>query len=92
MDKINGIQYYLLIFLLPIVLITQATWIFRDAQKRGENKWLWGLLGLLNVPTNLIIYLLVTRKFIKTKVCQSCKKRIRAGFKFCPHCGDKQDG
>lgn len=44
---------------LAILLILQAAWIFRDAKRRGYNPWLWGALGLLNVPSSLIIYLLV---------------------------------
>jgi hypothetical protein len=48
--------------LLAVLLFGQALWIFVDARKRGENAWLWGLLGLLNVPSSLIIYLLVTRR------------------------------
>lgn len=47
---------------LAILLLAQALWIFFDAEKRGENRWLWGLLGLLNVPSSLIVYLLVTRR------------------------------
>lgn len=46
---------------LAVLLFSQALWIFFDARKRGENPWLWGLLGLLNVPSSLIVYLLVTR-------------------------------
>ena len=53
--------------LLGAVLLTQATWIFIDAKKRGEMAWLWGLLGLLNVPTSLIVYLLVTRRHSRSK-------------------------
>ncbi len=49
-------------YLLVAVLFCQALWIFTDARKRGENAWLWGLLGLLNVPSSLIVYLLVTRR------------------------------
>lgn len=48
--------------LIAILLLTQALWIFHDARKRGENAWFWGLLGLLNVPSSLIVYLLVTRR------------------------------
>jgi len=50
-----------LIFGIPLLLI-QAIWIFFDAKKRKDKYfWLWGLFGLLNVPSSLIIYLLVTR-------------------------------
>lgn len=54
-----------LLVLLGIILFSQATWIFIDAKKRGEMAWLWGLLGLLNIPTSLIVYLLVTRRCLK---------------------------
>lgn len=44
------------------LLFIQAMFIFFDARKRGEKHfWLWGLFGLINVPSSLIIYLLVTR-------------------------------
>lgn len=47
--------------LTPILLI-QSLWIFYDAKKRKEKYyWLWGLFGLLNVPSSLLVYLLVTR-------------------------------
>lgn len=55
-----------LYILLAVLLFSQALWIFHDARKRGENHWLWGLLGLLNVPSSLIVYLLVTRRNKKT--------------------------
>ncbi len=50
--------FWLLIFSL---LLAQAIWVYLDAQKRGHNKWLWGLFCLLNVPTNGLVYLFVTR-------------------------------
>lgn len=48
--------------LIALLLLTQSLWIFHDARKRGENAWLWGLLGLLNIPSSLLVYLLVTRR------------------------------
>lgn len=51
----------ILCILVPILLI-QSAWIFYDSRKRKEKYyWLWGIFGLLNVPSSLIIYLLVTR-------------------------------
>lgn len=38
------------------LLLAQGIFIFRDAQKRGAKAWLWGLYGLTNVPSVLIIY------------------------------------
>ena len=51
-----------LILLVAIILLCQGTWIFIDARKRNEIAWLWGLLGLVNCPTSLLVYLLVTRR------------------------------
>lgn len=52
----------LFLFLALPLLLAQATWIFWDARKRGEKYyWLWGIFGLMSVPGNLIIYLIVTR-------------------------------
>ncbi|HEY9062923.1 MAG TPA: hypothetical protein VIO64_20865 [Pseudobacteroides sp.] len=70
-----------------ILLFIQGAWIFNDASKRGENKWIWGFFGLLNVPSNLIIYLIVTRVWAKACPCQICGKKFRNNYKYCPHCG-----
>ena len=54
-----------LILVFPILLV-QGIWIFKDAKKRGEkNYWLWGLFGILNTPSNLLIYLFMTRVISK---------------------------
>ncbi len=59
---------YILIFVFLPIAIVQGLWIFQDAKKRGEKYyWLWGLFGILNVPSNLLIYLIVTRVIIKNK-------------------------
>lgn len=54
-----------------IILIIQGTWVFRDARKRGNKYyWFWGLLCSINIPTNLILYLIV-RKIIEKKKINS---------------------
>lgn len=53
--------------LLGALLGAQAYWIFNDAKRRGYNPWLWGAFGLLNVPSSLIVYLLVVRSRETTK-------------------------
>ena len=83
-------KYYFLVPIVIALLIIQAVWIFVDAKKRGENHWLWGLFGLLNVPTSLIIYLIVTRN--KRIKCPSCGQGINKGYKRCPHCGEQLQG
>jgi hypothetical protein len=76
--------------LLAAILLTQALWIFLDAAKRGEKKFLWGFFGLLNFPSSLIVYLLVTRSLGKTKTCSGCGRRIGEKSRFCPECGKNQ--
>ncbi len=76
--------------LLAVLLLAQATWIYLDAARRGERKLLWGLFGLCNIPSSLIVYLLVTRSLEKMKRCPSCGARIGEKARFCPECGAKQ--
>lgn len=45
-----------------LLLLSQGTWMFLDAKKRGHNYWLWGTLGLIQFPTYLLIYLIFARK------------------------------
>ncbi len=56
-----GIPAYAWVVLV-VLLVSQACWIFRDARRRGYNPWLWGAFGLLNVPSSLVVYLLVVRE------------------------------
>lgn len=74
---------------LGALLVAQATWIFRDARQSGESyAWLWGLFGLVNVPSSLIIYVLVTRRG-ETR-CTQCGKPFARACQICPHCGSKK--
>ncbi len=72
--------------LLGTLVVVQATWIFRDARRRGEvYAWLWGLFGLVNVPSSLIVYILVTRR--GNTRCAKCRKAIPRESRTCPYCG-----
>ncbi len=79
---------WLLIF---IILTSQGLWVFNDARKKGLNRWIWGLFCLMNTPTNLIIYLLVSRAIQKESQCMSCGKKISGNYSYCPYCGEKQE-
>ncbi|MNE85697.1 Negative regulatory protein YxlD [compost metagenome] len=46
------------LILIALLLLAQSTWMFIDARKRGRRAWLWGLWGVLNCPSPLIVYLL----------------------------------
>lgn len=61
-------EMVLVMSILTPILLIQSLWIFYDAKKRKEKYyWLWGLFGLLNVPSSLLVYLLVTRVIGKEK-------------------------
>lgn len=60
----NTVLIIALAIVIPIVIV-QGFWVFRDARKRGDRfYWLWGIFCLLNTPSNLIVYLIVTRIII----------------------------
>ncbi len=88
-EELSVIPWWAWLFIITL-LTAQGLWIFNDAPKRGMNRWIWGLFGLLNSPTNLVIYLLVSRVILKATLCESCGKKISGNFTYCPHCGEKQ--
>jgi len=51
--------------LLGVLLLSESTWLFRNAQKHSKYPWLWGLWGLTSFPTPLVVYLIVVRKIFK---------------------------
>jgi hypothetical protein len=54
--------------IIAVLLLSQGIFIFQDAQKRGAKAWLWGLYGLTQVPTPLIVYYFcVIRKYKKKR-------------------------
>ncbi|QAA34498.1 hypothetical protein [Clostridium manihotivorum] len=56
-----------IIFLIILVVI-QGTLIFRDAIKdKVPNPWLWGIIGLLNIPSSAIVYLVYKKLYFKRK-------------------------
>ncbi|EQB89303.1 hypothetical protein M918_20885 [Clostridium sp. BL8] len=64
----NSTLKYFLIFILIVALLIQGTWVFKDARKKNiRYYWFWGLICLLNIPTNLIIYLIVRHYKQKSK-------------------------
>lgn len=58
---------YLIAIILVLVSI-QGTLIFRDAIKNNiPNPWIWGIQGLMNIPTSTIIYLVFKKIYLKRK-------------------------
>ena len=83
----TNFQTLLFIIIAVPLLLIQGLWMFFDARKKGESYyWLWGILGLLNFPTPIIIYLIVTR--IKQSKCKNCSQVVGKEYKTCPNCGE----
>lgn len=56
----DGMTLAVLIFV-PILLLCQSTWLFKDARKRSKYPWFWGVWGLIQFPMPLIFYWIVVR-------------------------------
>ncbi len=81
----------LFFFVLSIVI---AAWVFNDAEKRGMNGWLWGLLVFFANIIGLVVYLLARNEGIPARpitreACSQCGRPLQPDFLACPYCGAK---
>lgn len=60
MNELKELPLWFFVIIVPILLL-QGTWMFIDASKRGKWRWFWGIWGLMNVPTPILIYLFFVR-------------------------------
>lgn len=74
------------LILVLLLLFIQSLWLFFNASKKGQNKWLWGFIGLLNFPSALIIYLIVTEILNKKIICPNCLYAINENSLYCSYC------
>jgi hypothetical protein len=63
--EMTPIQLGLLLPAVAAILLTQSIFLFTNARKHGHNHWLWGILGLIQAPVPLLIYLFFVRKIYK---------------------------
>ncbi|SDB83788.1 hypothetical protein [Shouchella lonarensis] len=47
---------------IPLLLLAQGVWLFMDASKHGRHPWLWGVLGLVQLPLPILVYYFFVRK------------------------------
>ncbi|WP_080847582.1 sigma-Y antisigma factor component [Cytobacillus gottheilii] len=45
-----------------VILICQSIYLFRDARKNGHNYWFWGIIGMIQAPMPLLVYLFFIKK------------------------------
>jgi hypothetical protein len=57
----------LLLSLVAVILLSQSIFLFTNARKNGHNYWLWGILGLIQAPMPLLIYLVFARRIFQRK-------------------------
>ncbi|WP_108671948.1 sigma-Y antisigma factor component [Peribacillus acanthi] len=48
-----------------VILLAQSIFLFIDARKHGHNYWFWGIVGLIQAPMPILIYMLLIRKVYK---------------------------
>lgn len=87
-----------------IIQFLLAIWVGFDANKRGMNGLLWGLLVLFTFIVGLLVYLIVCQSpwgrngnganvaaavpAAASKTCGKCGKQVEESFRICPYCGD----
>jgi len=78
-----------------IIAIAIGVWMYRDAERRGENGALWLIIGLVGGIIGLIIWFIVRpdvgakkkRQQPGERHCPSCGRAIPFDAKVCPYCG-----
>lgn len=56
-----------LLIVIAIFLLSQSIFLFTNARKYGHNYWLWGIVGLIQVPMPTLVYLVFVRKVWRNK-------------------------
>lgn len=77
---------YILIFLIIFAIYGSiAIFVYKDAPKRGMNRWMWMTIATF-VPNfiGIIIYFIVRSN--SASRCPHCGKGIRTDFDVCPYC------
>jgi hypothetical protein len=85
---------FILSLLFLALWIAVIVWVYRDAEKRGMNGFLWALLVFIGNLLALIIYLIVRFEGKPENgipaagcSCPSCGRPVSSGYSYCPFCG-----
>ncbi len=85
-----------------VVQLVLAVWVGIDANRRGMNGFLWGLLVFFTCVVGLLVYLIVAQTTAPARAiaggapdpaalpeakCGSCGAAVRPDFRVCPYCG-----
>jgi len=77
-----------------VAYILIAYWVYKDANKRGENGMLWALLVVVGGLIVIIIWFVIRppiggKKTSSDRRCPSCGRIIPFDSIVCPYCGKK---
>lgn len=82
--------YFALVITFIIAFFASVSvYVYKDAQKRGMEQWMWMCIAVF-IPNliGLIIYILARNKIIEGKCkCINCGSLISDKFEICPYCG-----
>jgi hypothetical protein len=85
---------FMIVFMMVwiIIAILIAVWVYRDAERRGENGGLWLILVILTGWIGLIIWLVVRsgKPIISSETASHIEKHPQTTeAMFCSSCGEK---
>ena len=79
-----------------IVQILVAIWVYKDANKRGENGVIWLLIVLVAGLVGIIIWFVIRppiggkkSELHSDRRCPNCGRPIPMDARICPYCGKK---
>lgn len=72
---------------LLVPYIALIGYVFADARRRGMRYIMWTLLSVF-IPDAIGIILYFILRDPMPKPCPGCSTLVKAGFTFCPHCGN----
>jgi RNA polymerase subunit RPABC4/transcription elongation factor Spt4 len=79
-----------------LIQLGLAVWVGIDANRRGSNGLLWGLLVFFAPIVGLVVYLILAPTLGEPRGgqagvrCPTCRAAMDASFKLCPYCGESQ--
>ena len=91
-------HFYGLLGIWGLIQVVLAIWVGVDANRKGLNGLLWGLLVLITNIVGLVIYLIAAPLMLQKngaapaspvaaeRRCLSCQARVESEFKVCPFC------
>jgi hypothetical protein len=92
---LTSLMRWLPLLLIYMVWAAVAIWVYRDAERRGQNGLLWALFVFVGNVIGLILYLLLRASspereappsVAPTAACPACGQPVLASYVACPHC------